>query len=150
MPTSLIPRAVRLGAAALLFAAVSVPALACSSPNEVIENVKQLTNAYAAKAASLTTAQRESWNAYMGQFSDAMGRADYPGACAILNQASADLGLGVSIAGAAPAPAPAPATPPPATPQPAQPEPAQPAPAAAAGGAVWTECPRARCWMRQR
>lgn len=155
-----------VAAFALFVAGGSGQAMACANTGEVMAHFEKIKNAYVAKAPSMAPDKFQVWTGYLQQFGNAMGKADFAGACGLLDKASAELGFDVAAAGAA-APAaaaaaaapavaapaqPAPATPAPATPQPetpavAAPQPAQPA-AAAGGQAVWVECPRGRCWAR--
>lgn len=155
-------RSLTLAAAAALSTGT---ALACSSTAEVMAHFENVKNAYVEKAPSMTPEQFPIWTGYLERFGDSMGKGDFAGACAALDQASLELGFGVAATVAAPAPAPAPA-PQPATPQPAQTEvtelpapqpqpqpqeqPAaqpQPQPAPASADSGWKECPRGRCWV---
>ena len=140
-------------------------ALACSDTTEVMAHFEKVKDAYIAKAPTMTPEQFPIWTGHLETFGDAMGKADFAGACAALDAASAELGFDVAPAVAA-APLPAPAQPEPPKPaetqvtelpapqpQPAQeqpqPQPAQPQPQPAAAENGWKECPRGRCWVHR-
>ena len=99
MKKSLIPvvLAVTVGAAG--------QAVACSSTEEVMAHFENVKNAYVAKVATMTPEQFPIWTGHLEKFGEAMGRADFDGACAALDMASDELGFGVPAAASGAAPA---------------------------------------------
>ena len=145
-------------AAAMAFAAGHADA--CSSLEEAMAKFEGVKNAYVAVAPTLKPEQFQVWSTHIQTFGDAMGKMDYPGACAALDTASVELGLttaeapsggsGGGKAGSGGMGGGAAAVTPPATggetaSPPSSGETAATAPAASGGETVWQECPRGRC-----
>lgn len=161
----------RLMSAGAIFAVSAGSAMACGSMEDAMAHFEVVKDAYVEKAPQMTPEMFPVWTGHLETFGKKMGELDFGGACAALDQASLDLGFGAPAAGAAEVAAPATTTPEPAAPaQPAADEQSStgaivaapsedtqndaPAVQNPSGGdqdvAGWRECPRGRCWGRDR
>ncbi len=75
-----------------------VPALACSSVDEVLAHYDTVLQAYIAKAPTMKPEQFGVWTDALQQFGDRMGEQDFAGACQAVDTAAADLGFGTAAA----------------------------------------------------